>query len=34
LSAEALAATGELDDSPLQSEATAASAELQRIPQK
>lgn len=31
LSAQAFAATGEPDDSPLQSEATAASAELQRI---
>ena len=34
LSAQAFAATGEPDDSPLQSEATAASAELQRILEK
>ena len=34
LSAQAFAATAEPDDSPLQSEATAASAELQRILEK
>ena len=34
MSAQAFAATGEPDDSPLQSEATAASAEWQRILEK